>query len=62
MDAETTRSRFPELLQLRLPDGITGQLDEIAAQTHRTRSEVVRQTLLALCRGEMATRQAEARQ
>ena len=40
------KSRFPELIQLRLPRGINAALDELASKLHRSKSEIVRQAIL----------------
>ena len=40
------KSRFPELMQLRLPRGTNAALDELASKCHRTKSELVRQAIL----------------
>lgn len=39
-------SRFQEILHQRVPAGFNAALQELAAQQHTTRSEVVRQALL----------------
>ena len=44
------KSRFPELLRLRVPAGASDALDELARRQHRTRSEVVRTAVF----GELA--------
>lgn len=43
---EITRSRFPELLQIKLPAGVNKALDRLATAQHRTKSEVVRRAVL----------------
>jgi predicted transcriptional regulator len=44
--SDSIKSRFPELLQLRLPRGTNTVLDELASREHRSKSEVVRQAIL----------------
>jgi hypothetical protein len=44
--SETSRIKFPELLQLRLPRGTNAALDELANRLHRSKSELVRQAIL----------------
>ena len=46
MSDTPAKSRFPELLQLRLPCGAKAALDELASKCHRTKSELVRQAIL----------------
>ena len=40
------KSKFPELMQLRLPRGTNAALDELASKLHRSKSEIVRQAIL----------------
>jgi hypothetical protein len=41
-------SRFPELLQLRLPRGSNAALNKLATKHHQTKSELVRQAILRM--------------
>ena len=40
------KSKFPELLQLKLPCGAKAALDQLANKHHRTKSELARQAIL----------------
>ena len=40
------KSKFPELMQLKLPRGTNVALDELASKLHRSKSEIVRQAIL----------------
>lgn len=44
--SKSPKSKFPELLQLKLPRGANAALDELATKCHRTKSELVRQAIL----------------
>jgi predicted transcriptional regulator len=44
--SNSTQSKFPELLQLKLPRGTNAALDELASELHRRKSEIVRQAIL----------------
>jgi len=44
--SNSTQSKFPELLQLKLPRGTNAALDELANKHQRTKSELVRQAIL----------------
>jgi hypothetical protein len=44
--SNSTKSKFPELLQLKLPRGTNTALDELASKLHRSKSEIVRQAIM----------------
>ena len=46
MSDTRAKSRFPELIQLRLLRGTNAALDELASKLHRSKSEIVRQAIL----------------
>jgi predicted transcriptional regulator len=43
--SNSTKSKFPGPLQLKLPRGTNVALDELASNLHRRKSEIVRQAI-----------------
>ena len=44
--SNSTQSKFPELLQLKLPRGTNAALDEFASGFHRSKSDIARLAIL----------------
>jgi hypothetical protein len=44
--SNSTQSKFPELLQLKLPRGTNAALDDLASELHRSKIAIARQAIL----------------